>query len=379
MKRYYLSPPVMLSCLGRTPKENMERIRSGCQECFALNSKGKLVARYRTENQDIFDALLFDALSALEKSAQVINSRFSSERIACVIGGCDYHSQEAALQHRLYLGNSSFGSYSIDSQNPFRPVDLARERLGIRGPAFSIAAACASSNIAAIRAMDLLDAGFADAVLVGGVDFASDLIVDGFDALSAVSSSITNPFSRNRSGITLGDGAALYFLTREKVFEDFDVSITGYAATSDGYNMTSPDPEAREVIACMRRALEMASLDADDIDYVNLHGTGTVANDSMEAKAVKAVFSPTVPVSSTKAMTGHTLGAAGALETAICAYTLMEKSPQILPPHIFDGEAENEGIHFVSVGERGSVKRAMTSSFAFGGLNSVLILERSTI
>ena len=379
MKRYYLSPPVMLSCLGRTPEENMEKIHSGCQEHFVRNAKGKLVARYQSEGKDLFDALLSDALSALEETADVIRRRFDSSKVAMIIGGCDYHSQEAALQHRLYRENGSFGEYSIDSQNPFRPVDIVKERLGFTGPAFSIAAACASSNIAAIRAIDLLDAGLADAVLVGGVDFASDLIVDGFDALSAVSSSITNPFSRNRSGITLGDGASLYFLTREQVFTDFDVAITGYAETSDGYNMTSPDPEAKEVISCMRRALECAGLTRDDIDYVNLHGTGTEANDSMEAKAVREVFSPSTPVSSTKAMTGHTLGAAGALETAITAYTLMEEAPQIVPPHIFDGEAEVEGIHLASLGERKVIRRAMTSSFAFGGLNSVLILERSKV
>jgi len=378
MKRYYLSPPVMLSCLGRTVEENMERIRSGSQDHFVRNAGGKLVGRYRTAGEDIFDALLSDALDELEKSAEVMKSRFESNRIGVIVGGCDYNSQEAALQHRLYRESGSFGTYSIDSQNPYRPIEIIRRRLGLSGPSFSIAAACASSNIAAIRAVDLLDAGLADAILVGGVDFASDLIVDGFDSLSAVSSSVTNPFSRNRSGITLADGASLYFITREQVFTDYNVVLTGYASTSDGYNMTGPDPEAKEVIACIERALSMASLAPEDIDYVNLHGTGTIANDSMEAKAIKALFPSSTAISSTKAMTGHTLGAAGALETAIVFYTLMEESPQLVPPHIFDGEAEVEGLHFAHTGERKAIERAMTNSFAFGGLNSVLILERST-
>ena len=158
-----------------------------------------------------------------------------------------------------------------------------------------------------------------DAVVAGGVDIASNTVLMGFNSLEAVSAGkITNPFSKNRCGITLGEAAAFFVLTRENLFET-GIALLGYGESCDAYHMTSPDPEGKGAALAISEALKRSRLNPSEIDYINLHGTGTRFNDSMEAKAVKKVFGgSSILCSSTKPMTGHTLGAAGALETAVC-------------------------------------------------------------
>ena len=374
-KRWYLSKPVLLSALGKDADEVYANVLSGRQDSFIKNRKGFNVARYSTECADVLEGLVKDSIEALREPAASVLAKVPADRVGLVIGNCDYFSQNAVDYHRKYIGTGSFSGYDISFQSPHKIAEIISGSLGIKGPSFSVATACASSATSLARACDLIDAGVSDVVLAGGIDTSTDIIVDGFSSLSAVSPEPANPFSRNRKGITLGDGAAYFFLSRERLFP-FPVVLTGFGETSDGYNMTSPDPEARQVMGCMRKALSMAGLDAKEIDYINLHGTGTRANDSMEGLAVSSLFPKGTSVSSTKALTGHTLAAAGALELGISALAIA--SGKGLPPHLYDGETEEEAasLRFVPVGDSSKARSVLSASFAFGGANAAMILER---
>ncbi len=231
--------------------------------------------------------------------------------------------------------------------------------------------------------------GVVDAAVVGGIDIASDTTLIGFSALEAVSSEITNPFSKNRHGITLGDGAAFFVLSREA--NGAIVKLLGWGESADAYHMTSPDPSGAGAEKAIRRALENSGVAAGDVGYINLHGTGTKFNDSMEAKAVAAIFGDSeggaalVPVSTTKPVTGHTLGAAAALEAAICWKALVENKEKEnikLPSQVWDGEQDEElpQLNIVDSksgngdGKNRPLKVCLSNSFAFGGANACLVL-----
>ena len=218
--------------------------------------------------------------------------------------------------------------------------------------------------------------GVCDAVIAGGVDVASPTTLLGFNSLEAISSGITNPFSKNRGGITLGEGAAFFVLAKDDV-DGTQTVLLGAGESSDASHMTAPLADGSGAAQAMRAALADAGVRADAIDYVNLHGTGTKLNDSMEAKAVDAVFTGcAVPVSSTKALTGHTLGAAGALELAACFLALQQ---QKLPLHVWDGVFDDALPRLAFVADatpQTKIRCCMSNSFAFGGCNASLVIGK---
>jgi 3-oxoacyl-[acyl-carrier-protein] synthase-1 len=211
-----------------------------------------------------------------------------------------------------------------------------------------------------------------DAVLVGGADSLCKLTVNGFAALESTSIGICNPMSRNRNGINIGEGAALFLMTRDSA----DIEFIGAGESSDAHHMSAPHPEGVGAEAAMRAALADARLDPADVDYLNMHATATVKNDEMEAKAMHRVFGSDVPASGTKPMTGHLLGAAGATELAFCWLALQADR---LPPHVWDGEVDPGLPSFMPVGQGGTFRRqsrrlCMSNSFAFGGSNATLLI-----
>ena len=242
--------------------------------------------------------------------------------------------------------------------------------------------ACSYSAGAIIKGAELNLSGICDAVVAGGIDIASDTVLMGFDSLEAISSEITNPFSKNRHGITLGEAGAFFVMTKEILQDGLPVQLLGYGESADAYHMTSPDPTGDGAKRAMEKALDFAGIKPEEVDYINLHGTGTKYNDSMEANAVSAVFGKNeVAVSTTKPVTGHTLGAAGALEAAIC-YTCIEKNygkAEIkLPVQVWDKQQDSEMPVLNIVDENsknsGKVKICLSNSFSFGGANSSLII-----
>ena len=253
---------------------------------------------------------------------------------------------------------------------------IAREA-GVCGPAWTISTACSSSAKALASAARLLRAGIVDAVIAGGADSLCRFTLQGFSALESVSAARCNPFSRHRDGINIGEGAALFLMTREPG----PVRLAGWAETSDAHHISAPEPQGRGAIDAIDQALSRAGIEAREIDYVNLHGTATPQNDAMESRAVAATLGSEVPVSSTKPLTGHTLGAAGAIEAALCWLAMADNPGQRLPPHWWDGVPDENlpPLHFVAPGQRAArpLRHALSQSFAFGGSNAVLVFGAS--
>lgn len=326
------------------------------------------------------------ALLQIEKQILEAKEKYGAERVALCIGSCDNGTQFSIAGHKEYFANGNFPeSYSLEMQGADYVATFAAEKYGLKGPAVTMSTACSSSACAIIKAAELLMGGVADAVIAGGIDIASDTTLVGFNSLGAVSETITNPFSKNRHGITLGDGAAFFVITKEPLSSNdckIDIKLLGFGESADAYHMTSPDPSGDGARKSMERALKSAGLSASNIDYVNLHGTGTKFNDSMESKALDAVFKDyKVPAGTTKATTGHTLGAAAALELAICwkaIYETFEKGKTVLPPQIWDGVLDEElpVLNFIKDGTEAKVNTCLSNSFAFGGANATLIIGK---
>lgn len=311
---------------------------------------------------------------------------YGKERIGICIGSCDNGSEFSVAGHREFFSNGVFSdTYQLEMQSADYVSTYIKELYDIQGPALAFSTACSSSASAIAKASQMIKSELVDAVIVGGVDIASDTVLLGFNSLEAVSSEKVNPFSKNRHGITLGDGAAFFVLSKDNFVEDGSaVMLAGYGESSDAYHMTSPSPDGDGAVLAMMNALCSAGITAQDIDYLNLHGTGTVFNDSMESKAVSKVFGDyKVPCSSTKSQTGHTLGAAGALEAAVCYETIVRNyncDKTVLPVQCWDGERD-ESLPFLNIVDKNfevtdkrEINYCMSNSFAFGGSNVSLIL-----
>ncbi len=321
------------------------------------------------------NALVSLALAQIRPAVDAAIARFGPARIGVVIGTSTSGIGEAELAiDELVKAGALRPGYHYTMQELGSPARFIAATLGTRGPTCVISTACSSSAKALASAARWLEAGLVDAVIAGGADSLCRFTIAGFSALESVSAERCNPMSKNRNGINIGEAATLFLVTRESG----PVRLAGWGETSDAHHLSSPEPSGKGAAAAMRQALARAQLSAKDVGYVNLHGTATPQNDAMESRAVDAVLGLDVPSSSTKPLTGHTLGAAGALEAALCWLTLTDKDNR-LPPHWFDGERELElpQLRLVQPGEQGRVRAALSNSFAFGGSNASLALVRS--
>lgn len=244
---------------------------------------------------------------------------------------------------------------------------------GITGPSLTISTACSSSAKVFASAYRWIKHGLVDAVLVGGVDSLCLNTLYGFNSLQLVSSQRCRPFDRRRDGINLGEAAAYALVCRPGLPFDTDIRLLGFGESADAYHMSHPHPEGRGAIMAMTQALKCAGLDAGHIDYVNLHGTGTIANDAIESLALDAVFRDRneKPIaSSTKGWTGHTLGAAGMME-AVITFQAMRLN---MAPGTLNSDQIDDGLPFPVCGQNqsGRIRYALSNSFGFGGSNATL-------
>lgn len=406
----YLSKPGVMSCAGNNIEELWKSVTTGNQKNIkkvkACNDEEYFAARIADDSLQASGArydmkIMRIENAALEQIADDVlaaKERYGADRVAVCLGSCDNGTEFSLANHRKYFAEGEFPKdYNIEIQGADYVSTFVAEKFGLTGPAVTFATACSSSAGAIIKASEMIMGGVVDAAVVGGIDIASDTTLIGFSALEAVSSEITNPFSKNRHGITLGDGAAFFVLTKEplsvvecpqggriETTSTTTVRLLGWGESADAYHMTSPDPSGAGAEKAIRRALEASKVATSEVGYINLHGTGTKFNDSMEGKAVAAIFGEkTVPVSTTKPVTGHTLGAAAALEAAICWKALVEnqgKNDNIqLPLQVWDGERDEEipELNIVdgkSGAAKGNLKICLSNSFAFGGANACLVL-----
>lgn len=286
---------------------------------------------------------------------------------------------ELALRDKQSLGHWPEG-YNYARQEFGDPAAFLSRFLETTGPAYCVSTACSSSAKAFGSARRLLDSGLCDAVLVGGVDSLCRLTLNGFASLESLSKGICAPFSKNRDGINIGEGAALFLMTRANDPEPDSICFLGIGESSDAYHISAPHPEGLGAIVAMEAALKNAGVSPADVAYINLHGTATSQNDAMESRAVNQVLGSDVPASSTKSLTGHTLGAAGALEAAFCWLLLSPYNVERrLPDQVTRGDIDEtlsalnlNGITSTSAKLKNGV--LMSNSFAFGGSNVSLIL-----
>jgi 3-oxoacyl-[acyl-carrier-protein] synthase-1 len=255
------------------------------------------------------------------------------------------------------------------THNTYSVAGCVRAALDLTGPAFVVSTACSSSAKVFAAAQRLIEAGLIDAAVVGGVDSLCMTTLYGFRSLELVSPDICRPWDTNRAGLSLGEGAAFALLEREP--QQVAAWLLGAGESSDGHHMSSPHPEGAGAAAAMRGALAQAGLRPDQVDYLNLHGTGTPGNDAAEALAVQAVFGSELPCSSTKGFTGHTLGAAGGVEAAISMLALqhgfMPAGLNVLTPD------PALPVHYLREQRPQALRVVASNSFGFGGSNACLV------
>ena len=306
-------------------------------------------------------------------------ARYGAHRIGVVIGTSTsgIGETEHALRHHAATGALP-ADFHYAAQEMGSPAALLALELGVAGPAYVHSSACSSSAKAMASAARLIKMGLCDAVVTGGVDTLCAFTVAGFAALESVSTAQCNPMSANRGGINIGEGAALFLMSTEGA----GVALQGWGESSDGHHMSAPDPSGAGARLAIAQALTRAGIDAAQVDYINLHGTATKQNDAMEANVIAAMFGLAVPASSTKPYTGHTLGAAAAIEAALCWLVLQDDNVDgRLPPHLWDGAADPALPALNLVPRGGSLGRParhiLSTSFAFGGSNAALLLGRA--
>ena len=323
--------------------------------------------------------LLLCAWQQVRESFETLSASVSPERIGIVLGSSTSGIAEACTtveNWHKYKVPASPTRYAI--QEISAPAMTLADWTGAQGPAFVISTACSSGAKALASARRLIQQDVCDVVIAGGVDSLAAMTLNGFDALESMSDGLCNPFGRDRDGINIGEGAAIFVMSKTPAA----ISLAGCGETSDAHHISAPHPDGAGAIAAMAKALQDADVAASDIDYINLHGTATEQNDRMEAKAVFSVFGSEAPCSSTKRLTGHTLGAAGAIEAGLCWLALTEQTA--LPPHRWDGNGDTE-LQPIQL-TNGSLQQcenvqqpprlALSNSFAFGGNNISLIFER---
>jgi 3-oxoacyl-[acyl-carrier-protein] synthase-1 len=329
---------------------------------------------FKNRNNALLDKVFAKMSAEFAQARQGI----ADDRIAIILGSSNAGIEEGenAVAHQVAHGTPP-DTYAYEQQEYGSPAQFLARKLSVTGPAYVISTACSSGAKAFISAARLLQAGVCDLALVGGSDVLSQLTVNGFLSLDAVDGGRSQPFAAERKGIHLGEAAALFVLSKVPS----EIRLLGWGESSDAHHMAAPQPDGLGAEASMRAALSHAGLTATDIDYVNLHGTATAQNDSMEAAAVARVFGADVPMSSTKALTGHTLGAAGAIEALFCCLTLSQRSaPTRLPVHWTDGDIDPAlpRLNFVRPVQdsRARLRYVLSNSFGFGGSNASLIFEK---
>ena len=304
---------------------------------------------------------------------------YVKNRIGVIVGTCENGSDET--KDFILNGSVIDEKRILIMQSLNICCDFIQKYFDVKGISFTISTACTSSANAIISADELIKSGIIDVAIVGGADVVTDTVVYGFDSLDIVDYNKINSFSKNRKGINLGEGAAFFILAKENFINTKDaIILKGYESNSDSHHITSPDTEAKSTSKCINNALKKSNLKIDDIDYINLHGTGTILNDIMESNTINKVGAENIYCSSSKTVFGHTIGAAGAMELGVCYLALSSfNKEKILPRHLYDGEYDNNLKKINLVEEKISLEKlnnCMSVSFGFGGSNTCLIIGK---
>jgi 3-oxoacyl-[acyl-carrier-protein] synthase-1 len=352
------------TCVGEVPGVDAVRLPRGLSEFDCRN------------NRLAWLAMAADGFAA---AVATCSARHGAHRIGVFLGTSTsgIHETEIAYRHRHpESGALPEGFRYRGAHNTFSLAAFTQRALELAGPAVVISCACSSSAKVFASARRAIEAGLIDAAVVGGVDSLCLTTLYGFHSLQLVARTPCRPFDVGRDGISIGEAAAFALLERAGDGVDSDaVLLLGTGESSDAYHMSTPPPDGRGASAAMRQALAAARLGPGDIDYINFHGTGTPTNDAAEGLAVASVLGEDVPGSSTKGATGHTLGAAGALEAVICALALRSG---LMPAGVNTTHVDPTlPVSYLRESRNARLARVMSNSFGFGGSNCTLILARA--
>jgi 3-oxoacyl-[acyl-carrier-protein] synthase I len=348
------------TCVGEVPGVDDEPLPAELREFECRNNRLALLGL----RQDGFD-----------EAVRALADRLGRKRIGVWLGTSTSGILETELAYRRR--DPATGTLPADfryygAHNTFSVAACVQRALGLEGPAAVISSACSSSAKVFASAQRAIDAGLVDAAVVGGVDSLCLTTLYGFHSLQLVARTPCRPFDAGRDGLSIGEAAAFALLERPAgSLPAGAVLLLGTGESSDAWHMSAPHPEGRGAGDAMRQALAAARAAPQDIDYINFHGTGTPSNDAAEARAVAAVLGGETPGSSTKGATGHTLGAAGALEAVVCALALRHGlMPGGVNTRVIDPQLP---VSYLRESRRAPLKTVMSNSFGFGGSNCSLI------
>lgn len=396
MKPLILSKFTATSCIGRglaATLASLEAQRSGLKPCdfetvtidtYIGETAGVDSERLPAE-LEIFNcrnnrlAELAVRQDGFLEAVAAAAARWGRRRIGVFIGTSTSGIMQTELAYRSRDPASGALPAAFEygtTHNSFSVADYLRRRCGLEGPAMAISSACASSAKVFGAARRMIESGLIDAAVVGGADSLCLTTLYGFHSLQLSSPAPCRPFDAARDGISIGEAGAFALLERISDRAESDsILLFGVGESSDAYHMSAPHPEGLGAKRAMLAALSAASLEPGDIDYINLHGTGTPSNDRSESQAVTSLFGPTTPCSSTKGATGHTLGAAGALEAVISALAIQNG----LMPGGVQTLAVDPTLtaHYIKENRRAPLRHVLSNSFGFGGTNCSLILGRA--
>lgn len=380
----YISAFGMVNALGNSLEQIAAQLTSGHapgmqpregwlqqgKTCWLGEVPGELpavpaaLAAHNTRNNQ----LLLAALAQIRPAVDAAIARFGRERVAVVLGTSTSGVDEGDRQV-----DRGLPGYDYRMQELGDPSRFLAHYLELDGPAYTISTACSSSARALISGQRLIEAGLVDVALVGGADSLSRMPINGFASLDSLSERQCAPFSAERDGISIGEAGALLLLTREPQ----SLALLGAGESSDAWHMSAPHPQGIGAEQAMKMALKQAELEPQDIGYINLHGTATPLNDQVEAGVIHRLFGDRVPCSSTKHLTGHTLGAAGATEAALAALIVQYNLP--LPAQDFSASTLDSSLPacgLLTLPQPLVRPMIASNSFAFGGNNTCLIVGK---
>ncbi len=348
------------TCIGRVKKIEESPVTDRLKEFDCRNNRLAQLAL----QQDDFSRAVEDT-----------KIRYGPDRIGLFLGTSTSGILEAEIAYRHrdpVTGDLPETFRYMETQNNFSVADFLQKYFKLEGPALVISTACSSSAKVFAEASRFIRSGFCDAAIVGGTDSLCLTTLYGFSSLELLSCKPCRPADLNRNGLSIGEAGG-YALLEKPENGDFQnqIALMGYGESSDAYHMTTPPPDGRGMVQSMEMALECAGLKADQISYINLHGTATTTNDSAEDKAVSKVFGASTPCSSTKGWIGHTLGAAGIAEAIICAISMKNNFiPGSLNTSVIDPDF---GSNIILQNRAGKLNYVLSNSFGFGGNNCSLI------
>jgi 3-oxoacyl-[acyl-carrier-protein] synthase-1 len=392
MKPLPVSTYTVTSALGAGRAAHLQALRAGTSGLRKLDFDTNTLDCWLGEVRD-FDVPLGGSLADWDcRNNRLAEFALAQDGFIDAVAAC--RARRGAARIGVFIGTSTSGVQHTElayrernvqtnelpgwfrqqyTQNIFSVADFVARRLALQGPAFAISTACSSSAKVFAAASRAIVAGMCDAAVVGGVDSLCLTTLYGFNSLQLISGDVCRPADAARNGISIGEAGGFALLDPAA---DTGLQLQGYGESSDAYHMSSPEPGGRGAIASMRAALDRGGVAPEQVDYINLHGTGTVANDKAESRAVCSVFGEQTPCSSTKGWTGHTLGAAGIVESAISLLAIEHG----LMPRSLNTRATDPEIHAAVLLENraASVRRVLSNSFGFGGSNCSLLFGAAT-